>query len=380
MKIKRIIFVSAVIFLALSLSSLSAYDGELENAEEYREIYEASGADELFENLDSETQSFLSEINSDKVSVKSLLDIDSGKVFSGIADLLKKQSKKPMAVFLSGLGVILLTALLGSMREGSESSADETFSLVSAVSLAAFSVEPVSSLISGTAEMLKTVGTFISAFIPVCSGLIMASGKPASSAIYPASLAVITEIMSAVSGNILVPTMRTYLAFCLIGSLALNMKISLLGEKLKSAAIFILGFALTIFTGLFTIKGLVSSSVDTVSLKGMKFLSSAFLPVVGGAISDAMNAVGGCLELIKSSVGGFSLIAVFSCFLPYILSALLYIIAYEALAFVAETMGAETVKNLLKSTLSVLSILLSVMAVFLVALIVMITITITVMK
>lgn len=380
MKIKRIIFVSAVIFLALSLSSLSAYDGELENAEEYREIYEASGADELFENLDSETQSFLSEINSDKVSVKSLLDIDSGKVFSGIADLLKKQSKKPMAVFLSGLGVILLTALLGSMREGSESSADETFSLVSAVSLAAFSVEPVSSLISGTAEMLKTAGTFISAFIPVCSGLIMASGKPASSAIYPASLAVITEIMSAVSGNILVPTMRTYLAFCLIGSLALNMKISLLGEKLKSAAIFILGFALTIFTGLFTIKGLVSSSVDTVSLKGMKFLSSAFLPVVGGAISDAMNAVGGCLELIKSSAGGFSLIAVFSCFLPYILSALLYIIAYEALAFVAETMGAETVKNLLKSTLSVLSILLSVMAVFLVALIVMITITITVMK
>lgn len=383
MKIKRTILSLIFLFAAVSFSSLFAYQGENEDitrTDEYKEIYEASGADELFSALSSETQDFLREIKADDVAAESILDINPKDVLSGIGNEIKQKAKKPMSVFLSGVGIILLTAILNSMREGGENSAEETFSFISAAAMAAFIIEPVSQLIVKTADMLKNTSGFITAFLPVYSGLLTASGKPITSAVYPASLMLVTELMSTIASTVLAPMMSVYLAFCLIGSLSLKMNISLLGEKMKSFSIFVLGFILTLFTGLFTIKGVVSASLDTVSMKGAKFLSSAFLPVVGGAIADAMNAVGGCLSLIKSSVGGFFIIAVFSSFLPYVISSVLYIAAFEALSFIAEIMGAKSLTNLMKSTVSVLSILLSIIAVFLIAIITSVTIMLTVMK
>ena len=63
------------------------------------------------------------------------------------------------------------------------------------------------------------------------------------------------------------------------------------------------GVVLTLFVGLLSIEGTLSSSVDGITAKTTKAAVSNFIPIVGKILGDAVDTVLGCAAILKNAVG-----------------------------------------------------------------------------
>ena len=130
---------------------------------------------------------------------------------------------------------------------------------------------------------------------------------------------------------------------------------------------------LTIFVGLLGIQGLVGSSADNITMKTTRFLIGSFVPVVGGALSEAFSTAQGCIRLLKTTVGVYGVLAFVMTFLPILLETVLWLWTVNIAAAVSELLEAGNMAKMLKASASVLSILISLVLCF--ALLMIITTT-----
>lgn len=67
---------------------------------------------------------------------------------------------------------------------------------------------------------------------------------------------------------------------------------------------------LTVFTTYMTVTGVVSGTTDAAALKATKVTISSVVPVVGGILSDASEAVLVSAGLMKNAAGIYGILAV----------------------------------------------------------------------
>ena len=118
-------------------------------------------------------------------------------------------------------------------------------------------------------------------------------------------------------------------------------------------------FMVTIFIGLFSLQTSIAASTDNIGIKAAKFVSSSFIPIIGGALGDALASVVGGLNLIKSAVGGFGILVCLATFVPPILNIGLFLIMISTIGSIAKSFKINLVDQTCASTKDCLSILLS---------------------
>ena len=67
-----------------------------------------------------------------------------------------------------------------------------------------------------------------------------------------------------------------------------------------------------------------NAQVDAASGKAVKFLASSAVPIVGGAFGDAVAAIQNSVEIVKSGVGAFGILAALCIFVPTMLQGALW--------------------------------------------------------
>lgn len=363
---KRIwIFFFLSLFLALSFSSVSA-EGTDEGWEDtYETLWEESGADGLFSLLPQDGQDLLEENGIQGADQASLLELNFFDFVGVLWGSIQKAWAQPLALLGTSMGILLLCALLNSMKSTfNESSTGKIFSAVSVIGMASAVILPISQRITESASLIQKMSEFLLSFLPVYTGVVTASGKPLSATAYNASLVGMAQVISQLAATVFIPLLGIYLALCLMGSTSACIQVDGIANAVKKTVIVALTFCLTLFVGLLSVQGSVAAAADTVALKTVKFAAGTFLPVVGGAISDAMNTVQGCLGLVRSCVGGFGILAILASFLPPVISILLMQLALWLSAGAADTLHVSPLASLLRSASSVLSLLLGILLVF----------------
>ena len=85
-----------------------------------------------------------------------------------------------------------------------------------------------------------------------------------------------------------------------------NLRASTSGQVSKVSKIrnsMVLGIVLTIFVGVVSLEGTLSSSIDGITAKTGKAVVSSAIPVVGKILGDAVDTVLGCGLILKNAVG-----------------------------------------------------------------------------
>lgn len=350
-----------------------------EYKQQYDELLHSSGADGLFDILPKDAKGVLEEAKIKEVSKESLMQISFFDFLSSIWESIKSGFTKPLTMLLSCIGIILLCALLNSLKSSFHNqSYEHVFSVVSVICISSAIILPIANLIISISSLIKQVSNFLLSFIPVYVGIITASGKPISATAYSTAIIGVVQVISRISATVFVPLLGIYLAFCLIGSASHEINVEGIAKTVKTTVIVALSFLMTIFVGLLTVQGTVAASADTVALKTAKFAVSAFLPVVGSAISEALSSVQGFLGVIKSTVGGFGIIAVIAAFVPSIVSLLMMQFSLSIASGVSDALSTEKITSLLRSAQSVLSLILGITITFGVLLIVSLGVMLTV--
>jgi len=294
-----------------------------------------------------------------------MLEITPKMVFDYILDGLKNKLLNPLKVLGKLFSVILLASLIAGMGDTvSSKGMSKVYGIISTLICVGIISEPVCSCIQSVSDTLICGGNFMVSYVPVFSGLVAASGNISSAGSYSVIIFAVCEISTQIASKILMPLLGLCLAMTVVESINPAISLSGITDGIKKAAVWGIGFIMTVFVGLLTIQSVIGVSADTVSAKAAKFVVSSVVPVVGGAISDAYSAIKGSLGILKSGVGSYGIAALLLTMLPSIISVVLLEAAVWCGAIVSEIFGVKEINSLLKNVVSVLSIALSLLLCF----------------
>ena len=160
-----------------------------------------------------------------------------------------------------------------------------------------------SDIINLAKNTIQNLVGFSQSLIPILITLMMTTGSIASaSVVQPILLFLITFIGNIIT-TFLLPLILIGTALGIVSKVSDKVQINKLSKYFKSSTVWILGIVLTLFVGVLSLEGSLTSSVDGVTAKTAKAAVSNFIPVVGKILGDAVDTVIGCSNILKNAVG-----------------------------------------------------------------------------
>lgn len=284
-------------------------------AQELSQIYEKSGAGELYDSLDGETQDLLSQAGAED----GLWEGEDGQaLLDTFSTLLREKLAAPLKGLAALLGVVILCRLAGCFEEGGE------FSLLAGtLACAAILTTPLLELIQAAEQVVESACVFLGASVPVYSALLVASGSAAAGGSYGFLTLLAGSVIPVVSAALLMPLLHMFLMLSLATSLC-GAKFDRLLASLYSFAKWLLVLTVTVFTGILSVQTVLNAQADAATGKTVKLLASSAIPIVGGAFGDAVAAIQSSVQIVKSGVGAFGILAAICIFAPSMVQASLW--------------------------------------------------------
>ncbi len=319
-------------------------------------LYHDAGADELIYHIPEGSRNFLEKIKFDDFRPEGSDKITPDSFFGGIIYVIKENITEPLRVLFCITGIVLLSAMFETLKTSSLSgSLNSTLSVVSALCMAAVIMPPMLSLIETLTQTIVNSSDFMMIYIPVITVLIMTSGQPVSGTMYYGVMIYISNAILQIASKIIIPLLKCIISMSVVTSV--SEKVSLGGpvNLFKKTIKWILTFCMSLFVAFMTMKSIVSVSEDSLSNKAVKFAISNFVPLVGGALSDAYQTVVSCVSVLKSGVGVAAMFAVFAIFLPAVLKCMMWQFVISAGVSVSDIFGIGKASSLLSSLGAVIS-------------------------
>ena len=175
----------------------------------------------------------------------------------------------------------------------------------------------------------------------------MTTGSIVSAGVVQPILLFLINFIGNMISTILLPLILIGTALGIISKVSDRVQISKISKYFKTTTIWILGISLTLFVGILSLEGTLTSSVDGITAKTAKAAVSNFIPVVGKILGDAVDTVIGCGNILKNAVGLVGVVVVIGiCILPIIKLAIL-VWAYYIASAVIEPIADEKIVSLL---------------------------------
>jgi len=355
--VKKIICMVLLLFLlAVPVQAQSVSQEEL-----YRQQYEDSGAADLPDELPEETREWMDSLGISSPDWQSILNLTPEKIFGQIGSTALQQSAAPVRALLSVLAVILLCALMNGMKLSfGDRPLSGVIGMVGTLCICTVVIQPIVTCIENVAFVIKGAAGFLLASIPILTGIMIAGGQTVSAGSYNLMMLGAGNVISVIASTVLVPLLNIFLAFSVVSAVSPAMNLGGLCDLFSKTVKWILTFCMTVFSGLLTMQTVVSSAADGAGAKTVRFMVSAFVPVVGSALSDAIGSVQSSVKLLKSGVGAFGLLATGAIFLPAALECLIWLLTLTACAAAGDIFELKEITTLLRSSMKVIQILLSI--------------------
>jgi stage III sporulation protein AE len=355
--VKKVI---CIVFL-LFLFTIPVHAQSVSQDELYRQQYEDSGAADLPDELPEETREWMDSLGISSPDWQSILNLTPETIFEQIGSSALQQSAAPVRALLSVLAVILLCALMNGMKLSfGDRPLSGVIGMVGTLCICTVVIQPIVTCIENVAFVIKGAAGFLLASIPILTGIMIAGGQTISAGSYNLLMLGAGNVISVIASTVLVPLLNIFLAFSVVSAVSPAMNLGGLCDLFSKTVKWVLTFCMTIFSGLLTMQTVVSSAADGAGAKTVRFMVSAFVPVVGSALSDAIGSVQSSVKLLKSGVGAFGLLATGAIFLPAALECLIWLLTLTACAAAGDIFELKEITTLLRSSMKVIQILLSI--------------------
>ena len=172
-------------------------------------------------------------------------------------------------------------------------------------------------------------------------------GVTASTAIYTGT-AFFDALLSSLISKLLTPMLYLLLALAAANSAVGEDVLKKLRDTMKWLMTWSLKIILYVFTGYIGITGVVSGSTDAATLKAAKLTISGMVPVVGGILSDASEAVLVSVGAVKNAAGIYGIFAILAVFLGPFLKIGAHYLMLKATAAVCGVFGSKRITDLIQ--------------------------------
>ncbi|CDD15491.1 stage III sporulation protein AE [Clostridium sp. CAG:798] len=209
-------------------------------------------------------------------------NINNKTIINDILKILGKEIVGSVAVIGSIILIIIIHSIFKSLSEGLENKTISQITYyIQYILIVTLIMTNFSNILIMIKESIQNLVGFMNNLIPILITLMLTTGNIVSANLMqPIILFIITFIGNFIT-TIIIPLVLIATALGIISKISDKIQIDKLSKFLKSSVVWILGVILTIFVGLISVEGSLSSSVDGITAKTTKAAVSSFIPVVG---------------------------------------------------------------------------------------------------
>lgn len=214
----------------------------------------------------------------------------------------------------TGLGLVCVCLLLSLLRTMDMGTA-RIGNVVGAVSIAGLLFGNAQAMIRLGADTVTQMSEYEKLLLPAATAAMAAQGGVNSATALYAGSALFNTVLSALLGRLLLPVQYLYLAAATAGAALGGDSLKNLKNTMKDLILWCLKTLLSLFTAYLGITGVVSGTTDAAVVKATKTTISTVIPIVGGILSDASEAVLVGTGLLRNALGIYGILAILSVFL-----------------------------------------------------------------
>lgn len=241
-----------------------------------------------------------------------LMDSESSDFASDLWIIISRgiQTLQPkLAGAMELCAAIFAVAMLLSLLKNLPGNTGKTVELAGVAVVTAFMLGQTQSMVSLASETVTELSEYGKLLLPVMTAAMAAQGSVTASAALYTATAVFDAVLSSGISKLLVPMVYIFLILSVAASATGESMLSRLRDLMKWLVTWCLKTVLYIFTGYITITGVINGTTDAAALKAAKLTMSGMIPVVGGILSDASEAVLVSAGVMKNAVGVYGLLA-----------------------------------------------------------------------
>lgn len=226
----------------------------------------------------------------------------------------------PMAGIL--LALLLAAFLCRSFFEGGENT---TLSFVFSILFALVLGEGVMAALRAVCAYLERLFVLLSSFSTVSAGLYIAGGNELTAVASAAGLSVTLSALSGAASQILAPAIGIFYCLGLSAVISGVAVFEGLAKMFKNTVQFTFAGLCTVFCAILALQQQLAQSKDGIGARAVRFVLARSVPLVGGALSEAVRTVIGGVGAAKSIVGSGGILSVFAVALAPLLLLFLYL-------------------------------------------------------
>jgi len=283
----------------------------------------------------------------------------------GLTSLLKDAIsllQPDLAQALKTSSAVIAVVLIISILQSFTGISKNTSEITGVVTIACMLLGKTNTMIHLGIETVDQISEYGKLLLPVMAAAMGAQGMGATSAALYAGTIAFDAVLSNLIAQLLSPMIYLFLALSVTGAVIGEDPLKRLRDIVKGFMTWSLKILLYVFTGYMGITGVITGTTDASALKAAKITISGAVPVVGGILSDASEAVLVGASVMKNAAGVYGMLAVLSvCLEPFVRIGVQYLILKLTAALCA-AFGTKRLTDVLSDFSSAFGLLLAMVA------------------
>ncbi len=350
-----VILISFLIFWLGATAVLAAGDESSEAAfslQDTMESLDLEFLDGYKKQLDLEMASYL-EGNTVKDWIVNFIkgewDLDLKNLGGDLLRLMFKEVVANTSLLAKIIILAVISALLINLQRAFSSDVARISYLACFLALCALAISSFKLVLGVGQETIETMVTFMVGMLPQMLVLTAGLGNiNASVMLFPFLMTASTAFANAI--NIIVfPLIIMSAILAIVNHMSDTIKVDKMAKFFYEMARISLGFFLTLFVGIMTLRALYASVLDKVALRTTRYVSDNAIPLIGKMFSDTIEVAAGYVVMLKQALSIFGVLIILGLILMPLIKIAAIALIYKAASAIAEPLGDPRTASILES-------------------------------
>lgn len=273
------------------------------------------------------------------------------KIFQGqsmvqvFSNIFFEELRVSLGLLSKILIITLISALLTNLQNSFEnSSISELANYVTYVLIAILVITSFSQIMDMVTITVNRMVAFMQLLLPILLTLLVLTGGPNTKIIFHPMILAAVNVVGVMIKSLIFPLIYFSFILSIVSNLSKRVELGKLSELGRQIITFIISAAFTVFIGILTIYGL-STKIDGITIRTAKFAVDKFVPIVGGFLSDAVDAVIGSSTILKNGIGIIGLVIISLIILAPLIKVATLLLIYKLIGAIIEPISSSNIVN-----------------------------------
>ncbi len=266
-------------------------------------------------------------------------------IWEGLGRLIRGEAVSALGAPLAISALAVLSGMLTNLCPSPHGTGEAVFFLLY-TAVAGLAVAAADNAAELSRRAAEDMGVFTAAALPSLATLSAASGGTFMAAAHPLFLSSMGAASLLVS-RVGMPAVYVGIALSVVGNLSERLPLSSLAAFIRKTSLWLVLGSFSLFAAILSMTNFARGTLDAVTLKGVKYAAQTLVPVLGGLLSEAAEAVSFGALTIKNAAGAAGMLFLLLLTLYPVIKILILSLLYRLAASITAPICDKRITALL---------------------------------